>query len=675
MLRSVKPGLFSTKTPSHRGRISWCLGVFVLITAVFGAAPPAQKTPPNIILIGVDTLRADRLECYGYERVRTPHVNRLAQDGVLFENTIAQVPLTLPSFCSIMTGTYPVFHGVRDFSYGFLAQEKTTLAEMLKTQGYVTSAFIAAFVLDARFGLSQGFDYYDGQFDLKEYEGIDPGTIERRGDQVVTSALQWLEANRDKPFFTWIHLYDPHHPFTPPEPYRSQYTGRPYDGEVAFVDALVGEILSFLQERGLYEDSLIVFTSDHGESLGEHGEENHGFFIYDASSKVPLVIKPPGPPGNSRKVPAQVRTIDILPTILQYLGIRPPEAVQGIGLRSLIEGKASRPSDPYAYSESYYAHSSFGWSPLRGLRTNQYKYILAPRPELYDLTKDPGERENIYARNRALANKFDKDLRRLEQVYGARDEQKRAEVDPAVIETLKSLGYVAFSESIRSGAAVDYSRLADPKDKIDLFNLYLEAQDLSQAGKQTAAIERLKRLIDLDPRVSIAVHTISNRYLQSGRPQEVVELNRKILTENPDSEAAWFNLGRAYKHLRQTDEAIEAYVKAIALNPGRGAAYHNLGVAYLEKKDFEKAVQALEQAVRLQPNLADPHANLGLAQFLRGNSQAAISSLQRAIELEPENSRAHEYLGNVYVRTGRRVEGEAELRRARELQEKQRRGP
>ena len=303
MLRMKSGELRAPKrTSSFPGSAEWVrlsfmlLGLWATATGGFAGLVPTSESRSgdqiNVLLIGVDTLRADHVECYGSKDVRTPHMNRLAKDGVLFRNAVVQVPLTLPSFCSIMTGTYPMYHGVRDFSYGSLRQDKTTLAELLKGRGYATGAFIGAFVLDARFGLDQGFDHYDGRFNLKKYEGVDPGTIQRRGDGVASRAIEWIGQNRDQQFFAWIHLYDPHHPYTPPEPYRSRYAN-PYAGEIAYTDSLVGRILAFLDENDLYDNTLIVLTSDHGESLGEHQEQNHGFFIYDTTLKVPLVMKLP----------------------------------------------------------------------------------------------------------------------------------------------------------------------------------------------------------------------------------------------------------------------------------------------------------------------------------------------------------------------------------------------
>lgn len=630
--------------------------------------------PRNVILIGVDTLRADRLECYGYAAIKTPNINRLASDGVLFRNAIAQVPLTLPSFCSIMTGAYPMFHGVRDFSYGFLREESVTLAEVLKAQGYATGAVLGAFVLDARFGLNQGFDFYDGDFNSMVTSGVRRVTKERRGDRVVRAALEWLRANQEKKCFLWIHPYDPHHPYDPPEPFRSQYAANPYEGEIAFVDSLVGEILDFLESSGLYDDSLIIFTSDHGESLGEHQEPQHGFFVYDSVLRVPLIIKAPGSTPRGRTIDTQVQTIDIMPTILQYLSVRKPQEVQGIGLRSLIEGKTSNLSRPYAHAESYYALSSFGWSPLRSLRTNKYKYIQAPQPELYDLEKDPLELKNLHSRHKALANRFSTDLRRFEQRYSTTGPaRQQTELDREVTERLRSLGYVAYATGIPAGAGANYDGLADPKGKVELFNLYMkyiEAEDNPEVEGQRPAIELLERLVESDPNVSIAVNALTNRYLLANRHQEALDLNQRILNGNPKSATAAFNLGRVYRMLKRTDEAIAAYRQALDLDPHKAATHHNLGIAYIEKDQYSQAIERLKEAIRLQPKQADSYLNLGLAYLLNRNQEEAITNFQQAIRIKPANAQAHEYLGRIYLQIGRTAEGQEELRLADELKRK-----
>jgi arylsulfatase A-like enzyme len=302
-----------------------------------------QAKDANIVLFTTDTLRADHLECYGYKKVETPQINRLAQEGVLFENVVCQTPLTLPSHSSIFTGTYPLFHGVRDNGGFYLDEKHVTLAECLKKDGFLTGAFVAAFVLDSRWGLDQGFDYCYDNFDLTKYKTISLDAVQRRGNEVLEEARRWLGENSQKRFFAWIHLYDPHTPYDPPEPFKSRYRAGPYslyDGEIAYVDQLIGDFRGFLEEKGLLQSTLIVFTGDHGESLGEHKESAHGFFVYDAVIRVPLILRFPGPKGPRGKViKPQVHSVDLMPTILDLVGEDVPSAVQGKSLLPLIRTK------------------------------------------------------------------------------------------------------------------------------------------------------------------------------------------------------------------------------------------------------------------------------------------------------------------------------------------------
>ncbi len=283
---------------------------------------PIKLEELNIILFTIDTLRADHLECYGYDKVKTPQINRLANEGILFEYNIAQAPLTLPSHSSILTGTYPLHHGIRDNGGFYLDESQLTLAESLKSKGYATGAFVAAFVLDSRWGLDQGFDYYYDNFDLTKYKKVSLDSVQRRGDEVLAEVYKWVENQAQQKFFAWIHLYDPHTPYDPTEPYKTEYGGRQfglYDGEIAYVDQLIGEFRVFMEEKNLFEKTLIIFTGDHGESLGEHKESAHGFFIYDSAIRVPLIIRFPEGKYAGHVVSNQVKSIDIMPTILHNL--------------------------------------------------------------------------------------------------------------------------------------------------------------------------------------------------------------------------------------------------------------------------------------------------------------------------------------------------------------------
>ncbi|MGB7296944.1 MAG: sulfatase, partial [Candidatus Aminicenantales bacterium] len=371
--------------------------------------PPDLRESLNIVLFTIDTLRADHLECYGYDRIKTPHINRLAAEGTLFKHVISPTPLTLPAHSSIFTGTYPLFHGVRDNGGFYLDPKHVTLAEMLKDKGYTTGAFVGAFVLDSRWGVDQGFDHYFDNFDLTKYKKISLDTVQRRGDEVLEEARSWIGGNDQGKFFAWIHLYDPHTPYDPPEPYKTQYKGGPYslyDGEIAYVDELIGGFLEFLEARNLSGRTLIIFTADHGEMLGEHKESAHGFFIYDAAVRVPLIFHlPGGAAGRGREVSRQVSSVDIMPTVIDLVGAAAPPAVQGESLVPLLRERGVK-AEPAAYSETFFPRYHYGWSELRSLRQDRFKFIDAPRPELYDVLADPGELRNLINERASLGHEM-----------------------------------------------------------------------------------------------------------------------------------------------------------------------------------------------------------------------------------------------------------------------------
>jgi len=364
-------------------------GALLIFTFSSSKERVKRKRDLNVLLIIIDTLRADRVGYSGYE-IETPHIDFLGLEGARFLNTLCQYPMTLPSHASILTSTFPQYHGIKNNGNYYLGERFTTLAEILKEKGYLTSAFIGAVVLESKFGLAQGFDHYDDTFRTPEHLKI----IEAQNlaEDVFQSANSWFERNYQERFFMWVHFYDPHAPYTPPSPYKEKYP-EAYDGEVAYTDFYVGRLIEMLRERDVYGKTLIILTGDHGEGLNEHEEITHGIFLYDTTLKVPLVFHCPGVVPKGRVIEEQVRTVDIMPTILDILGIKIPAGVQGESLIPLIEERRSEGFDSYA--ETYFPLLSNGWSPLKAVRTERYKYIQAPQPELYDVLDDPQELRNI----------------------------------------------------------------------------------------------------------------------------------------------------------------------------------------------------------------------------------------------------------------------------------------
>jgi arylsulfatase A-like enzyme/Flp pilus assembly protein TadD len=615
----------------------------------------------KVILITVDTLRADRLSCYGYSHLQTVHIDRLASDGIRFENAVAQVPLTLPSHCSIMTGTYPIYHGVHDQT-DYLPENITTLAGLLKAHGFTTAAFVSAFVLNSQFGLNRGFDVYDDTFEA--VEGVPRSELERRGDRTLSRALQWMGKLKTGKFFVWIHFYDPHAPYAPPQPYRTRYAGRPYDGEVAFVDALIGKLTDFLKRQGWYSQALVVFTSDHGEDLGDHGENTHGFFVYDSTLRVPLIIKLPSGHSAGRMIPEQVQSVDIAPTILQALSLPPGPEMQGRSLLSAMLQR-SRFQSP-ALGESWYPFVHFGWSPLRFLRTERFKYIDAPKPELYDLREDPKETHNLIDSQKTTALELQRQLNdlwnRFHRVVPRAARERR--VDQATLANLKSLGYVSYAANRSASAPIDTRQLPDPKDELRTYNRLQSALLDKQNNRLPQAIQKLQLLIDSEPKLIDGQLELGLCYKRLGEYGRAIEQFKKVLEYNPSSTIATYNLANTYAQTGKIEEAVVGFKRTLELNPHESSAHVGLGIAYQMRGELNQAVAEYQQALELDPSNAAALSNLGAALLSQGNTDRAITCLQRALKINPQSAETHNTLGAALMMGGKLQEAVVEFRRA-----------
>jgi choline-sulfatase len=422
--------------------------------------PPA---PLGVVIITLDTTRADRLSAYGFMDAAMPHLDRLAREGAVFDQATSVAPLTSPAHCSLFTGLFPPAHGVRDNADRPLSSEHTTLATILRAQGFRTGAFVGSVVLNADRGLAQGFDQYRGVVNPDASERATAPSRRRRADEVVTDAIRWIDGIHGSRFFVWAHLFDPHRPYDPPEPFRSRYTD-PYIAEIAFADSQIGRLLEALDRRKLLDRTIVVVAADHGESLGDHGERDHGIFVYESVLHVPLIVRAPNV--LPRRVADVVRLVDVMPTVLDLLGV-PRRPVDGISLVGMMHGEP-RQVELDAYSESEYPRR-FGWSPLRALRTGRYKLIDAPRPELYDLDRDPFEERNIYEERRGLARVLGQRLASLERGMPASPRDDGTDPIPAadLQQRLTSLGYIG---SGAPRARSDHHDLPDPKDCIGVFS-------------------------------------------------------------------------------------------------------------------------------------------------------------------------------------------------------------
>jgi arylsulfatase A-like enzyme len=522
--------------------------------------PRAGFTKPSVILITIDTLRADHVGCYGAQTVRTPTLDALARDGVVFERAISQVPLTWPSHAVILTGTYPFQNGVQDFTGQPLAQQFRTVSQAFQQAGYATGAVVSAFVLDRSWGLARGFDFYDDAFSAETFEKKDAGLVDRRAGESVAHAIAWLKKTPRRPFFLWLHLYDPHSPYDPPEPYRSEYRSHLYDGEIAYADHELGNLMSWLKQNHLYDSSLIVALSDHGESLGEHGEDEHGFFVYNATVHVPLIVKPPAGSGIAAgRHPEPVETTAVAPTLLQLAGVKEPvdriytqfqsHSLFGTKLGTNQAGKqaanqtASQTTKDTAYSETFYPFSSFGWSPLHALESERFHFIEAPKPELYDLETDPGETRNIAAQQPAtVAVLREKMQALLAHNPFTRQDAGAGNLSPDAQEKLRALGYFGFRAAV--SPELLKQGLADPKDKLWEFNSILKAQDAFQRKEDDQAEALLSEVQQKDPQIYVIPFLLGESALRRQNWEHAADQLQRCLELNPNFDNAMTGLAQ-----------------------------------------------------------------------------------------------------------------------------------
>jgi arylsulfatase A-like enzyme/Flp pilus assembly protein TadD len=628
-----------------------------------GVVASAARTVPNVVIVTIDTLRADHLACYGYNRVKTPNIDQLARTGARFANAFTPVPITLPAHTALMTGQYPMATGIHDFSGNKLAAGTMTLARVLQARGYSTAAFLGSAALDSRFGLNQGFDTYYDHFNLGGSKEIHLDEIERRGDRVVDLALKWLASHRQEPFFIWVHLYDPHAPYDPPEPYASLYRSHPYDGEIAFADAQVGRLFDYLKQQHRYENSIVVLASDHGESLGEHGEKTHGFFIYNATLHVALMIRIPG--DAPRVLNQQVSLVDVMPTVLQALGIPRPGSVQGQTVLSLILGLPSGSSSG-VYSENYAPLIHFGWNRLLGFEWRGMKYIETTRQELYDLKTDPRELHNLFSTHQALAHEMNERLQDLIRRYTPASKTSAATgqpTDPALLASLRSLGYAAVS--VANLPQADTKNLPDPKDRIQAYNLVSEALVDKQRGRYE---ESLRKLLQAE---KTAPETLTIHFLAAQNELQLKDFSRAaedfqfVVDRNPSDGTAAYYLGVAQLGAGNADGAETSFQRALKIDPHNFSAAYNLGVAYARQKRADAAIGAFQLAVKILPEYAESHEALGeLYLYLQRPSDAA-TELERAVAADPKMTKAHYELGRAYQALGLKEKAQREFARAK----------
>jgi arylsulfatase A-like enzyme/Flp pilus assembly protein TadD len=627
-------------------RVLLCLWAISFLRFFPGTSFAADEIRPqgarlNLLLVTIDTLRPDRLGCYGSAYLKTPQIDDLAQRGVLFTRAFAHTPETLPSHTNILLGTTPLYHGVHDNVNFHVRPEFLNLAKWLKDRGYSTGAVVGAFPLDSRFGLTQGFDMYDDNYGWQNREAL--VFVERKAEVVVERACRWLE-NQKGPWFLWVHCFDPHQPYDPPEPYKTQYKNSLYTGEVAYTDNSLGKLFSYLRDQKLEDKTLIIFTADHGESLGEHGETTHGYFAYNSTISVPLIIACPGAkPG---RVTQNVCHTDIFPTVCDLLHVDKPPFLQGVSLVPAIEGKELPKRSIYFESlMSYYAR---GWAPLRGLLEGNNKFIDSPIPELYDLEKDFDEGNNLAASTSLGA--FRANLAELTKKQSSAQEQTaRQGVDRETREKLKSLGYVSSSQAPpkKSFTAQD-----DLKTLLPYHSRVLEAAVLYQTGQAEVAIALLKQVVLERKDFDTAYTNLAYYFKEQRRMRESLDILRQGYVNNPMSFRILVMYGIGLVEAGRFDEAIDILKKGLSIVDFDAEAWNYLGVAYWNKGDFEEARKAYEHSLALDTNYPLAVNNLGslnLSVFLKSKDPQAyaraVENFKRAIDLDPTYASAYNGLG------------------------------
>ena len=609
------------KLKSNRRNIGDCwqrfgVSFLVCLWVLLPCTPLKAKAPGsvNFLLITIDTIRSDHIGCYGYQKIKTPHMDQLAQRGILFENAFTPVPITLPSHASILTGMYPTFHGIRNNGTYALSDADVTLAELLKSKGYVTAAFVSAYVLDKRFGLDQGFDVYNDDLSNSPEERF--LYTERRAEATTKAVIQWFKETNPSKFFLWVHYFDPHLHYSPPEPFSVEYKDNLYDGEIAYTDHWLGRLIENMDQLGLMKNTHIILTGDHGEGLGDHQEKTHGIFIYDTTLKVPLIWSCQMLFPKSKRIKNLVRLIDIAPTIMALAGCKPTDVMQGASLLPLMQGQKTR-LERVLYCESYYPQFSHNWSPLLGMRTEKWKYIDAPIQELYRVDQDPGEKKNLADQQKDEAERLSSMFTNLKTQITASSvklDAQKLSLDEGTKEKLQSLGYV-----FTPAPEEEKGTYPDPKQMIGMLTFF--DQGLEYFGKKEYQMAKDEFL--------------------------------KVVRKYPQDVDAHTILGHTYEALGEYEKSIAAFERALELGCKDLRIYIKLGHIYMEQKRHPKGVRMFQEALRINPGCKEAYTHLGLYHLQKGELDQAQDYFQNSLKIDPLDIQIHDQLAVVYQRQKR----------------------
>ncbi len=591
------------------------LSIFLL--TFFNCSSLKKVKDPNLIIIIVDTLRADHLGCYGYSKISTEHIDRIAEEGLLFSEAVCQVPLTFPSHCSIFTGRHPTAHGVRHNGLFKLKQDEITFAEVLKENGFETGAFIASYVLNSGFGLEQGFDqYYDIRANLKgvsEQKSMQEiRSPERVAEEVNADFFKWIGRMKGKRFFAWVHYYDPHYPYSPPDNTGKKIEGDdPYDREISYADQCIGDLMKKLRDLNVLDRSILLFASDHGEALGEHSELAHGIFVYDCSVRIPLILRAPWIVKGGERFDGLFETVDIMPTLLGLLNIEIPSSVQGRNFAPEIESGKMHQGKAESYAETYMPTFEYGWSELKSIRRNGKKYIEAPIPELYDLEADPAELKNLYDASDEECSEMKQGLAALISKISSEESEpfEIQKIDDESARALKSLGYLS-GDYFKSGRMKSGIARADPKLTIEEENIITNGKNLLGKGRFDEAIDAFHRVLQRNPKnyqariflikVLLAKEDYERAFEEAENTVKIAELDDTAFV------ALGSELWNMYGHIleRRNDDAgaINAYRKGFEINPNHEIAFTFPANFYIARKEFDAALYFVQKALEENAN-------------------------------------------------------------------------